>query len=264
MTTPFTVRELIDGIARRMPPPDPMSTVDTIKWGDPDREVRGVAVTFMATVEVIRAAREAGANLLITHEPTFYQHDDPLEWLSEDPIMQAKRALLDEFGMVVWRLHDGIHRHRPDGIVEGMRAALGWDALPGQPNVYDPGLGTLRELVAHLKRALQIPVVRVVGDLDMPCGRVGMLVGAHGGRRQMEFFRQSGVEILLCGEIAEWETCEYVRDANLLGQRKALVVLGHSHSEESGMRWLAEWLRSWLPGELPVTFLSAGHPFQFV
>ena len=51
-------------------------TVDTIKAGDPNREVKRIATCLTATPDVLRAAREWGADLLITHEPTFYDHFD--------------------------------------------------------------------------------------------------------------------------------------------------------------------------------------------
>ena len=45
-------------------------TVDTLKAGDPERELHKVATCFIATPEVLRAAHARGADLLITHEPS--------------------------------------------------------------------------------------------------------------------------------------------------------------------------------------------------
>ncbi len=44
------------------------------------------------------------------------------------------------------------------------------------------------------------------------------------------------VEVLLVGEVPEWETVEYVRDASAQGRHKALILLGHEVSEEPGMK----------------------------
>jgi hypothetical protein len=49
------------------------------------------------------------------------------------------------------------------------------------------------------------------------------------------------------GELAEWETSEYVRDAAHAGQNRAALVVGHAASEEPGMKWLADWLRPRFP-----------------
>ena len=69
------------------------------------------------------------------------------------------------------------------------------------------------------------------------------------------------VDVVVTGEAAEWEICEYVRDAVGIGLRKALVVIGHEKREEPGMRYLTEWLRPLLDG-IPITHIPAGEPFN--
>ena len=51
-------------------------TSDVIKACDEDKEIKKVAITMMATVDVIRRAILWGADLLITHEPLYYHHYD--------------------------------------------------------------------------------------------------------------------------------------------------------------------------------------------
>ena len=51
-------------------------TVDTFKAGDPDTPVAGIATTGMATFPVLKRAAKANRNFVITHEPTFYNHQD--------------------------------------------------------------------------------------------------------------------------------------------------------------------------------------------
>jgi hypothetical protein len=48
-----------------------------------------------------------------------------------------------------------------------------------------------------------------------------------------------------------------------MGLSRGLVVLGHEKSEEPGMHYLVQWLRSRLPG-LPITHVPAGDPLQFI
>ena len=67
--------------------------------------------------------------------------------------------------------------------------------------------------------------------------------------------------VLVCGEINEWETAEYVRDSNAIGQNLALVVIGHAASEEAGMQHVASWLEPIVPG-IPIRFIAAGDPFS--
>jgi len=100
----------------------------------------------------------------------------------------------------------------------------------------------LEDLVAQVKDKLGIAAVRVIGQPGMLCRRVALLVGAVGGRVHISVLGRDDIDVAICGEINDWDTSEYVRDAIRLGQNKALIVIGHTPSEEAGMAYLAEWL----------------------
>jgi hypothetical protein len=68
------------------------------------------------------------------------------------------------------------------------------------------------------------------------------------------------VDVMVAGEMREWEGVEYVRDVVAAGQKKGLVLLGRIVSEEPGMRACAAWLNTILP-ELPATWIAAGDPY---
>src|ERR1700683_315379 len=59
-------------------------TVDTFKAGDPDTLVTGIATTMMATFDVLERAAASGKNLIVTHEPTFYGHQDETAALAKE------------------------------------------------------------------------------------------------------------------------------------------------------------------------------------
>lgn len=264
MSSTPSIQAVIDTILAATPYDPSYDTVDTVKTGAPNQPVRGIATTFLASSEVIERAAATGANLLITHEPTFYNHLDETDWLERDPVYQAKRALIDRHGLVIWRFHDFWHAHQPDGIMIGVLGALGWQAYADADSPYFCTLPptTLEELVAHLKRALGIASVRVVGPPDMTCQRVALLVGSPGGRVQIEALGRPDVDVAICGEINEWEVNAYVGDALRLGRPKALIVTGHAPSEEAGMAYLAEWLGERVPG-VPVTHIPHGGGLRF-
>ena len=113
----------------------------------------------------------------------------------------------------------------------------------------------------HLKERLGANGVRVIGDPHMMCRTVGLAVGAGGGRGQMRFLHHADLDALACGELNEWETAEYVRDAVHMGRRVGLIVMGHASSEEPGMAYLVEWLAERLP-DLAVTHVPAGDPYR--
>lgn len=262
---PVTIQRVIDDVLAQIPGAPRSASVDTVKCGDPARELTGIVVTFTVTFDVIRKAKELGANFIITHEPTYYNHHDRTEPFAGDSVYEAKRRLLEKFGLSVWRFHDYWHERKPDGILTGVTEALGWEVyVDSERPAYAvvPQI-SLRELAYELKNKLSLPFVRIAGNPDMPCSRIGMLLGAVGPEMQIQYLRRDDVDVVVCGETTEWQTCEYVRDANGCGRDRGLIVLGHFGSEDEGMRYCAEWLRTLLPG-VAVTYMPAGDPLTLL
>jgi putative NIF3 family GTP cyclohydrolase 1 type 2 len=261
-----TIQDVLDKL---MEPVDRLeATVDTLKSGSPYTEVKGIATTFMATHRVLEQAVAMGANLLITHEGTFYSHLDRTESLERDPVYREKRRLIDESGIAIYRFHDYWHRYQPDGITAGLVQALGWQSYveenkPASTILTIPAM-TVREIAEYAKRKLAIPYVRAVGDLSMTCTRIGLLVGYRGGGAlAIPLFEDEKLDLIISGEGPEWETPEYVRDAVYQGKQKALIVLGHAESEEPGMKYLAERLKMMFPS-IPVSFIPSKQPLQVI
>lgn len=260
----MTVRQVIDALLADIPGAPFPNTVDTIKAGNPDQPVKGIVTTMFATDAVIEKAAGLGANFIIAHEPTFYNHTDETKWLGDDPVLKAKQQVLAEHGIVVWRFHDGIHVHKPDGIRMGVMQALGWDKYynaDAPPVVVMPGM-PLKEIIAHVKKRLGIEHLKFIGDPEQLCMKVVLMPGAAGGRAQIGAIQQYQPDVLICGELNEWETSEYVRDARYANGKIALIVLGHSVSEEPGMQWLVPVLQQKVPGVM-VTHVVSGEAFSW-
>ncbi|MFC4104085.1 Nif3-like dinuclear metal center hexameric protein [Paenibacillus xanthanilyticus] len=246
----ITVQTIIDRLVAPVGPLD--QTVDTLKSGSPDKPVRKVAVAMTATFAIIKQAVDTGADLIIAHEPTFYNHLDETSWLEGDPVYEKKRELIESTGIAIFRLHDYIHEYEPDGILSGMLQELGWSAYADPDHRHlltlPPGeAGNVGAVADHLKQRLGIDSLLLAGDPAMPARRIGFLPGAPGGRIQMDVLRIGGIDLLIAGETNEWETNEYVRDAVDMGLAKALLVTGHQKSEEAGMATVAAMLREQFP-----------------
>lgn len=237
--------------------------VDRIRAGNPETEVTGIVTTFMATVEVIREARRRGANLIVTHEPTYFSHFDKEEWHAGDPVVAAKRKLVDELGMVVWRFHDGMHAVKPDMINVGMALALDWEQYRADDDRWFFTLPqtTVGELAASAAGVCNSSTFRIVGDPSMKCSRVALRVGAHSPESHIRDMLKSNADVIVVGEGPEWISIAWVRDAAALGMGRAMILLGHCPSEEPAMAWCAEWIRGVVPG-IPVCFVAAGEPFE--
>jgi len=262
----ITAREVVAEIQKQVGVEWKKETVDTFKAGNPDTAVTGIAVTMMATMDVLQRASAQGLNFVITHEPTFYAHLDTPEGMSEsDPVWAEKRAFIEKHGMVVWRFHDHWHMRKPDGIEAGMVRSLGWEKFQKPENQYlfvmpETTVKKLAEEVAH---KLASPVVRVVGEPEMKVSKVGFSPGAAGFQRETQALERDDVQVLLVGETRDWETVEYAADAVTQGRNKALIVIGHVPSEQGGMEECARWLKAFVK-TVPVEFVATKEPFWTV
>ena len=261
----LTAREVISRIQAHVGVPWQADTVDTFKAGNPDEPVTGVAITMMATMDVLQRAAASGKNLVITHEPTFYNHLDNLDVLPEkekDPVLAAKLAFIAEHHLVVWRFHDHWHRRTPDGIEAGMAHDLGWEKQQDPENQYLFAVPetTLESLAADLKKKLDVHVLRVVGNPRLKIKKAALVPGASGFQKETLALERSDIDVLVTGEPREWETVEYVADAVAQGKPKGLIILSHIPSEQAGMEECTRWLKTFV-NEVPVEFLPAKDPF---
>ncbi|HZQ53880.1 MAG TPA: Nif3-like dinuclear metal center hexameric protein [Bryobacteraceae bacterium] len=260
----LTANDVIERIKKNIGVPWKTPTVDTFKAGNPDTAVSGIAVTMMATLDVLERAAAANRNLVITHEPTFYNHLDNTADLAkqDDAVLAGKQAFIQQHNLVVWRFHDHWHARRPDGILAGMTHALGWEKFQNAANqaLFTLPRTTLNNLAESVKQKLNIRVVRVVGDPQLEITQVGFLPGAAGSPRQIRLLERDDVQALLIGETPEWETVEYVADAVTEHKPKALIILGHIPSEQAGMEECTRWLKTFI-NEVPVEFIPAREPF---
>lgn len=260
----YTIKEVMDIILKEVPGAPFATTVDTLKSGDENQTVSGIVTTMFATVQVIEETAKLKANFIIAHEPTFYNHLDDVNYVPNNRVVQQKQALLKKYNITVWRFHDYWHSVKPDGIGYGVLQKAGWVQYykPGQRMLQIPPI-TLEKLVAHLEKTLAIKHVRVIGDLAQTCARIALLPGAAGGQSQISIVEKEQPDVLIVGEVHEWETAEYIRDARQMGSKTALIILGHSVSEEPGMAWLVDWLKPKIPG-VPVTHIASGDPFTWM
>jgi putative NIF3 family GTP cyclohydrolase 1 type 2 len=261
----LTARQVIQRIQSHVGIPWRSETVDTFKAGNPDTVVTGIAVTMMATLDVLQRAAAGGSNLIITHEPTFYSHLDKSDDLPQgesDAVLAAKRAFIEKRGLVIWRFHDHWHARKPDGIEVGMVHALDWEKFqdPVNEHLFTLPEISLERLATEIKNRLAMRTMRVVGNPEMRVTRVALSPGAAGFGKETRALEMPDVQVLVIGETREWETVEYVADAVTEGKNKALIILGHIPSEQAGMEECARWLRGFV-GEVPVTFVPAAEPF---
>lgn len=252
------VRDVIETL--KTPAIDREKTVDQLLYGDPDAEVKQIAVTFLASTRVIKEAKRLGVNLIITHEGIYYSHFDRSEMLKSDPVYLAKHKLIEESKIAIFRNHDHVHLQGYDGITKALVAALGWQDYERESSFVSSVLAfdkamTLKNIINHIKTSLGLSYIRYIGDLDTDCRRIGVLVGYRGsGENVIPLVAGKELDLVIYGEGPEWESPEYIKDAIDLGMGRALIVLGHAESEIPGMEQMAKRLQQKYP-EIPVHFI---------
>lgn len=265
---------------------DGRPTCDGFVFGSPETDVTGVVTTFTVTAQVMEEARRLGANMIVTHEPTFFLECRG-DWSRTDKVFAALREMAEKNGLVIWRCHDMMHAAEPDDIYSGFLQAIGWQEL-AQPQVlknvgddkgmenfirdfrdyYDIPEMSLFELATLCREKLGMPNVRIAGDMNQRCRRVAVLVGGGSqgfGRMPdlpLKLMQEHNIDTILCGEIFELLLGTYMQDAAYLGLPGGMIVLGHERSEEWGMQFMQTWMRRDL--DVPVHFVNAGEPFGYI
>ncbi len=266
--------EVIGQIKEKLGGEWPDGGLDGFKAGKPEIPVTGIATTAMATLDVLQKAAKAKLNLILTHEPTFYGRQDgpapppapggrgrgPAGVPPNDPVYQAKREFIEKEGLVVFRLRDHWVARPEKHLTLGLAEALGWQkyAVPGD-GIYDIPAATAEDVVATIRKKLNLRGgLRAVGDRKARVKRVMLQPGLMAVATMWKNYHD--VDMLLTGEVREWECVHYAADMLATGEKRNLVTVGRVASEEPGMQACAKWLTSAIQG-VPAKWIDAGDPY---
>ncbi len=286
----MTIREVIDRVLAYHPQfPADYEGCDDFKCGYPEDECTGIVSALVPTVDVIRKTIDAGANLLLVHEPTFYSTMDYPDWRAgfDNQVYEEKRELLDKHRITIWRDHDHMHAHKPDRIFTGVIHYLGWEEYRIE-NPADDFMAmsfclpetTVAELGNLLKEKIGLNGLRYIGrdtDVVRKVAIVGhLLPGSIGGdytdergvvqeySNKVIHLMENGIEAIIPGEVIDWTVMSYIRDAVALGKTKAVFNIGHFNMEELGMKYAVKWLREVTEDKVPVTYVPSEDIYHFM
>ena len=246
----LTAQDVIQRIQSSLGGEWPDTGPDGFKAGDPNTPVKGIATTAMATVDVLRKASQAGMNLVITYEPTFFGRPDKVA--PDDPVYKAKKEFIEKNGLVVFRLR------RDNHMVEGLAQSLGWSKYRVKPDdvLYDIPSATAEDTVALIRKKLSLRGgLRAVGDRKAQVRRVMLNPGSM--TPALMWQRYSEVDLLIAGEVREWENTHYAADIYTAGEKRNLVTIGRVVSEDPGMGACADWLKT-VVKDVPAKWIPAG------
>ena len=189
---------------------------------------------------------------------------------SADPVYAGKNAFIDTHKLVVFRLNEHWNRRTPDPRAQGLAAAMGWTRLrrgsgerasgsAADALHYDVPAITLEALAAQLKKTLGTRGgIRAVGRRETMVRTIGLLPGFTLIKDAIAMLPD--VDVIIAGEVQEWESATYVQDVAFAGIGKGFISIGRVVNEAAGMQVCADWLKTIVP-EVPVRFVSAGDPY---
>lgn len=258
----MTAREVVDLIKKNVGVPwNENSYRDTFKLGNPDTTVKGIATTVMVTFGMLKRAHEAGLNMVIAHEDTFWNDRDETKDLTSNPLYKMKTEYVLNNDMVIWRIHDHMHSMKTDFTTIGSLRSVGvkgGETSGMRPPVLTIPETTLGEFASQVKRLTGSRAFRCAGDPKAKVSRV--LLGPGYATPRMA----DGVDVVIGGEQQEaegaFDNIAYAADAASLGIPKGVIMLGHVVSEQPGMEDLAKWMGAFIK-DVPIRFVPADEPF---
>lgn len=217
--------------------------------GSANREVTGCVIALDATEPALAAAKQAGANLIVTHHPLIFA---PLRSIPDDS-MPAK---LVREGIALVSAHTNLDLAK-GGVNDALCEALGASGYP--PFANEDGLGrviTLRkpkaaaDFAALVKERLGAPQVAFT-DGGRPIHRVAVVSGAGGDYLDAAMEQ---ADALLTGEMKHHQ---WMEAAN---RGFALFAAGHWHTEAVVLEPLAQRFAAAFP-EINF-YVYRGYPVQ--
>lgn len=257
---------------------DEETTRDKILYGNSDVECTGIVTTCWATVDVIKQTAAMGANLIIAHEALFWNHGDHIDWLieEENEAFLAKKKLLDESGIVVWRNHDYIHSGIPmadgtytDGIFYGVAEKLGWTNYiikdVQNPLCYEIPEMSAKDVAKLVVDRFGLNGVKVIGNLETKVNKVRIPFHVLGEARDfISEANEENIDCFMTMELVDFTLAEYIRDSSMLGLNKAIIGVGHFNLEEPGMEYMVNYINDAIGEEIPCKFIQSGDMYHFV
>jgi putative NIF3 family GTP cyclohydrolase 1 type 2 len=258
-------KEVLDHFLSRANWIDRADTVDRIIIGDPEKEIRRCAVTWSPSFAAIRAAVKAKADLLLVHEPTFWDHRDVSP--ETKPECAEKLAFLLKHKLVIIRNHDCWDAWPEIGIpwtwakflgLEGLPAVVGPHSYQQRYDIKPIAFGKFAAGVAKCTAKIGEPVIEAAGDLKKPVSKIGIGTGCY--CNVFKFIELGCDCCIVCddGENNYWRAVQYAEDIGV-----SVITVNHGTSEEPGMVTLAQYLRQSFPS-LTVEHLPHGACFRLV
>lgn len=245
---------------------NPECTVDKIILGDPNKEIHRVLVTWISSFHAIRTAVEQHFDMIITHEPTFWNHNNEQEEMDKGELGLAKKKYILESGLVILRCHDVWDKMPEIGIPWAWARFLGLGKTPKAidrsetQHRYDIGpvtLDVLAGMIAEKTAILGEPFIQVIGNSHQIVSKVGIGTGCG---CDIATFQKMGCDVsIVCDDgSCYWSNISRATDGN-----HPVLRVNHGTSEEPGMVTLTEYVNTHF-SEVNAVHIPHGSCFRLI
>jgi hypothetical protein len=247
--------------------------------GDTQTLVRGVAVCYAPTLDLLRRAAAEQKNFIVSREHPYFLHGGfspgyatgGLEAaLKDDPVVKAKRDIITAGKLMVYRIGAAWDQFRPKAQSTALAEAMGLKPLAAPVTdrargvVCDVPRTTLQTLAQTAAGRLKAVSSRIVGDPRATVTRVAVLAGetdpSAGLAKLLADPKIDGIIAGAGGIVDEVDgAVSYFQDVVASGRRIAMLAIGYGPSQDPGGAEVARWIRTVLP-DMPIEWWPVYDP----
>lgn len=256
--------EIMD-ILERLAPPECACDWDNpgLLVGRREKEVKKALAALDCTDEVIREAKETGADMIITHHPMIFR---PVKSVTDGDFIGRRILELVSADISLYAMHTNFDA-APEGMGKLAADLLGLTGrMPLEPMgeiAGTPfGIGvigelpeamTLAGLAGRVKALFGIPAVTVFGDTgsEKTVKRAAICPGSGGST--VRYALENGAEVYISGDIGHHDGIDAV------AQGLPVIDAGHFGIEHIFASFIKQYLEERIPKE--ITVITSGEKF---
>jgi dinuclear metal center YbgI/SA1388 family protein len=219
-----------------------------LQAGNLDWPVKKVMIGLDVSVSLMTSARDWGADLVLTHHPLLMQPEKTIDF-QRMPGRAIEISACHKISIIsahtnLDKAFDGLNDYFALKIGLSHTKAFHTEDHPSSASFNSMGIGrigslesqiSLEKLGHQIKKSLNLPYLRVIGDMDLPVTTIAICTGSGGGL--LDVFFKSGAEVYITGDI------KYHEARQVEACEKGLIDVGHFGSEHMAIELLSEKLR---------------------
>jgi len=229
--------------------------------GRTEKEVDKIYVALDATDEVIDAAIASGADMLVTHHPLIFT---PMKKITDEHFIGNRVVKLLQHDISYYAMHtnyDVLGMAKLSGEMLRLHEEDVFEVTDSEQNIGIGRIGkleremTLGECCEWVKKAFELPSVRVFGDVNKKV--VCAAISPGSGKHMSDVAIEKGADVLITGDIDHHEGIDAV------SRGLAIIDAGHYGLEYIFIEDIVKYLKQNLK-KVTVEQAEIVQPFQTI